>query len=214
MTNTAAAPGVTSEAGAHTIVPRAEFRVFGQNVIRDLRPRLWNGTTRLGWARTMPSEIYVLSRRTRASNVKVRDGLLDIKVNVGTTPQGYEIWQPSGKFHFPVAQVQLGTIARHLEVDVPEPLASAAAITFAQFVEMARRHTNLVPVEVAKTRWGFTIDGVMCEYAEVDINGARIETACVESDHYGRMAAVVEMLGLAGRPNVNYVNAASAIVGL
>jgi hypothetical protein len=32
-----------------------------------------------------------------AANVKVRDGLLDIKLKTGTTPQGHELFRPSGK---------------------------------------------------------------------------------------------------------------------
>jgi hypothetical protein len=213
MTTTAAETNAAAPAADATItVPRAEFRVFGQGIIRDLQPRLWNGRTRLGQARTMPSETYVLSRRTRAANVKLRDGLLDIKLHAGLTPQGYEVWQPSGKFQFPITRDQWCTTARHLVVDMAEPLT--AAIAYDDFVERVRSHPDLVPVDVTKTRWGFTIDDVICEYAEVYFNGARVETACVESRDYGRMVHVIELLDLSGRPNVNYVRAASAIVGI
>ena len=33
-------------------------------------------------------------------------------------------------------------------------------------------------------RYGFTIDGIICEYAEVWFNGAMVESACVESENY------------------------------
>ena len=42
------------------------------------------------------------SVHTDEANVKVRDGLLDIKTKVGETPEGYEIFQPRGKFQLPV----------------------------------------------------------------------------------------------------------------
>jgi hypothetical protein len=41
------------------------------------------------------------------ANVKVRDGLLDIKTKVGETLEGYEIFQPRGKFQFPVKRPDL-----------------------------------------------------------------------------------------------------------
>jgi len=79
---------------------------------------------------------------------------------------------------------------------------------------MARAHADLVPVRVEKMRWGFTIDGIICEYAQVWFNGAMVESACVEGEDYGAMRDVVEELGLASRPNVSYLTAPARIVGL
>ena len=84
----------TTAEEAAKIVPRAEFRVFGRGIIDSVKSRLWNGKTVLFQARKMPAETYFLSRRTNEANVKVRDGLLDIKTKVGATPEGYEIFQP------------------------------------------------------------------------------------------------------------------------
>lgn len=44
-------------------VARAEFRVFGQDIIDDVRSRMWNGRTVLAQSRRMPAETYILSRR-------------------------------------------------------------------------------------------------------------------------------------------------------
>ena len=201
----------TSAAEAARIVPRAEFRVFGQDVIEAVKARMWNGKTVLFQARKMPRETYFLSRLTNDANVKVRDGLLDIKVKVGETPEGYEIFQPRGKFQFPVSAEALAAILAHLLVEVPEDRASW---TTDEFIRAARRHPNLAAVEVEKMRYGFTIDGVICEYAQVWFNGAMVESACVESDNYAAMRGVIEELGLADRPNVNYLKAAKRVVGL
>jgi hypothetical protein len=111
--NTQTAPAgnvATSAEEAAKIAPRAEFRVFGHGIIEPLKGRLWNGKTVLQQARRMPAETYFVSRHTHGVNVKVRDGLLDIKVKTGETVQGYEIFQPRGKFSFPVAQEDLVTI--------------------------------------------------------------------------------------------------------
>ena len=71
------------------IIPRAEFRVFGKNIIAGVQEHMWKCKATLYAARVMPEEIYFLSQRTNEANVKVRDGLLDIKTKVGETPEGY-----------------------------------------------------------------------------------------------------------------------------
>lgn len=83
---------------AAKIIPRAEFRVFGKDIISGVQEHMWKCKATLYAARIMPTEVYFLSRRTNEANVKVRDGLLDIKTKVGETPEGYEIFQPRGKY--------------------------------------------------------------------------------------------------------------------
>lgn len=201
----------TSAEEAAKIVPRAEFRVFGKAVIDVVRDRMWNGKTVLFQARRMPAETYFLSARTNEANVKVRDGLLDIKTKVGETPEGYEIFQPRGKFKFPVKKTELAAILANLGVEVA---LAKEVYTFEEFVALARAHGDLTPVSVEKMRYGFTIDGVICEYAQVWFNGALVESACAESENYAAMKAVVEGLGLAGMPNTNYLRAAKRVVGM
>jgi hypothetical protein len=201
----------TSADEAAKIVPRAEFRVFGQGVIETVRAHMYNGRTVLFQARRMPAETYFLSANTDEANVKVRDGLLDIKSKVGETPEGYEIFQPRGKFKFPVSRADLETILSHLRVRVA---LDKDAYGIDEFVAMARKHAELRVVTVEKMRYGFTIDGVICEYAQVWFNGALLETACAESENYAGMKEVVEGLGISGMPNTNYLRAAKRVVGL
>ena len=201
----------TTAADAAKIAPRAEFRVFGHGIIDRVKERMWNGKTVLYQARRMPAETYFLSAATDEANVKVRDGLLDIKTKVGETPEGYEIFQPRGEFQFPVGREDLATILSHLKVDVPLDQDSDS---FEAFVAMARRHPDLSPVTVEKMRFGFTVDGIICEYAQVWFNGALIESACAESENYAGMQQVVDGLGLAALPNTNYLKAAKRVVGM
>ncbi len=211
MTDPYARNAATTAEEAAKIVPRAEFRVFGQGVIDAVKEKMWNGRTVLQQARRMPAETYVLSARTNEANVKVRDGLLDIKTKVGETPEGYEIFQPRGKFRFPVKKAELATILAHLGVEVP---LETDAYTFDEFLALARRHPDLTPVTVEKMRHGFTIDGVICEYAQVWFNGALVESACAESEDYAAMRSVVEALGLVAWKNTNYLRAAKQVVGM
>ena len=201
----------TTAAEAANIAPRAEFRVFGHGLIDRVKERMWNGKTVLYQARRMPAETYFLSAATDEANVKVRDGLLDIKTKVGETPEGYEVFQPRGKFQFPVRREDLATILAHLKVELP---LDQDSYTFDAFVAMARRHPDLCPVTVEKMRYGFTVDGIICEYAQVWFNGALIESACAESENYAGMQQVVDGLGLAALPNTNYLKAAKRVVGM
>ena len=211
MTDVFAKNTATSVEDAAKIVPRAEFRVFGHGVIELVKSKIWNGKTVLFQARKMPAETYFLSALTNEANVKVRDGLLDIKTKVGETPDGYEIFQPRGKFQFPVKREDLATILSHLKVTLELPQDT---YTIEEFIAMARRTPGLAAVSVEKMRYGFTIEGIICEYAQVYFNGAMVETACAESENYEGMKKVVEGLGLAAMPNTNYLKAAKVVVGM
>ena len=211
MSDVFAKNAATSAEEAARIVPRAEFRVFGKDIIEGGKAKMWNGKTVLFQARRMPAETYFLSANTNEANVKVRDGLLDIKTKVGETPEGYEIFQPRGKFQFPVKREDLATILSHLKVELA---LDQATYTIDEFIALARQHPALVPVTVEKMRYGFTIDGIICEYAQVWFNGAMVESACAESENYDAMKGVVEGLGISAMPNTNYLKAAKQVVGL
>ncbi len=214
MTATPTKNVATTAEEAAMIKPRAEFRVFGHGIIDAVNTHMWNGKTVLQHARTMPAETYFVSRHTQGVNVKVRDGLLDIKVKTGETEEGYEIFQPRGKFKFPVSKKDLATILAQLKADMPPELKNLETCTFEAFLAAARKHPDLVPVTVEKMRWGFTIDGTICEYAKVHLNGALLESACVESEDHAAMRAVIEGLGLSARSNVSYPKALAGVVGV
>jgi len=201
----------TSAEEAAKITPRAEFRVFGHGVIDLVKQKMWEAKAVLEKARKMPPETYFLSVRTSEANVKVREGLLDIKTKVGQTPEGYEIFQPRGKFQFPVKREELATILSHLKVDIR---LDKETYTLEEFIAMARKHPDLVPVAVEKMRYGFTVGGIICEYAQVWFNGALVESACCESENYAGMRQVIEALGISAMPNTNYLKAAKRVVGM
>jgi adenylate cyclase len=193
------------------IVPRAEFRVFGQNVIDLVQKKMWDAGATLQKARAMPAETYVISRHADAANIKVRDGLLDIKLKTGETAEGYEIFEPAGKFRFPVQQADLTAAIGHLNAAMP---FDKSAYTCDEFLSLAHTHPDLATVKVDKTRYGFIVNGVICEYARVLTNGAVIETACCESENHEAVKHVAESLGIAAMPNTSYVKALKHIAGM
>ena len=201
----------TSSSDAEKIIPRAEFRVFGHGIIERIKEKMWDAKATLFKARKMPEETYFLSLHTDTVNVKVRDGLLDIKTKTGETPEGYEIFQPRGKFEFPVQREELATILQHLQVNMA---LDKESYTLEEFTNMARASSDLVPVKVEKMRYGFSVNGIISEYAQVWFNGAMVETACCESEDYAGIKAAVAALGLDELPNTNYLKAARQVVGM
>lgn len=210
MTDVYAKNVAVSADDAAKLTPRAEFRVFGKDIIENVKERMWECKATLYKARVMPAETYILSKKTNEANVKVRDGLLDIKTKVGQTEEGYEIFQPRGKFQFPVKKEELQTILENLQVEIA---LNKEEYSFDEFCQMVKDHNDLTLVTVEKKRYGFSVNGVICEYAYVWFNGALVETACCESEDYASMKTAVEALGLSSMENTNYLKAAKKVVG-
>lgn len=200
----------TSAEESEQITPRAEFRVFGQGIIDIVGISMWHAQAKLFKIR-QSSETYILSRHTDEANVKIRDGLLDIKIKVGETEEGYEIFQPRGKFQFPVKQEELAAIFDNLQASIKLVQPSC---TFDEFLDLVAESPDLTAVAVDKERYGFSVDGVICEYGEILFNGALVETACAESEDYSAMKSVIEKLEIASFENTNYLKAAKEIVGM
>lgn len=200
----------TSAADAEQIVPRAEFRVFDQGIIDIVKPAMWKARATLFKVR-QSGETYILSRHTNEANVKIRDGLLDIKIKVGETRSGYEIFQPRGKFQFPVKQDELATILENLR-SMKE--LHQDSYTFDKFLELIRTTDDIASVDVHKQRYVFSVDGVTCEYGKILFNGAMVETICVESEDYAAMEQVIDKLEISSFENVNYLKAAKRVVGM
>lgn len=200
----------TTAEESEKIIPRAEFRVFGQGIIDIVGLAMWHAQAKLFKIR-QSAETYILSRHTNEANVKIRDGLLDIKIKVGETDKGYEIFQPRGKFQFPVKDEELATIFKSLLTPVSP---GKSACTLEAFLDLVTKNPDLTAVSVEKQRYGFSVDGVICEYAEVLFNGALVETACAESEDYEAMESVIKKLEIDAFENTNYLMAAKKVVGM
>jgi hypothetical protein len=200
----------TSAEEAEKIIPRAEFRVFGQGIIDIVGLSMWNAQAKLFKIR-QSEEIYILSSHTNEANVKIRDGLLDIKTKVGETDKGYEIFQPQGKFQFPVQKEELDSIFNNLLAQIPFDKPSC---TLEEFLDLVDESPDLAAVSVEKERYGFSVDGVICEYAEVLLNGALVETACAESEDYAAMESAIKKLEIEAFENTNYLMAAKQVIGM
>ncbi|HAK46021.1 MAG TPA: hypothetical protein DCO79_08910 [Spirochaeta sp.] len=210
MADVFAKNAATSSEDAAKIIPRAEFRAFGQGVIDKVTLTMWKAQAKLFKIRTS-SETYFLSAHTNEANVKVRDGLLDIKTKVGETDDGYEIFQPKGKFEFPVKKDEVATILQNMKVEVE---LKQDSYTLEDFIGIVKAHPDLAAVEIDKKRFGFSVDGIICEYGEILFNGSKLETVCCESEDYAGMKSAIEALEIGDYENVNYLKAAKLSIGM
>ena len=200
----------TSAEDASKIIPRAEFRVFGQGILDIVKPAMWKAQAKLFKVRTS-GETYFLSKLTNEANVKVRAGLLDIKQKMGETDDGYEIFQPKGKFQFPVKKDDVAVILKSMLVEI---FLEKATYTLDEFIAIVNEHPDLAAVDVQKKRYGFSIDGIICEYGQICFNGAMLETTCCESEDYVGMKKAIEALEISKYANVNYQKAAKNVIGM
>ncbi|WP_207260201.1 hypothetical protein [Desulfovibrio sp. Huiquan2017] len=210
MTDVYTANTATSAEEASKIVPRAEFRVFGQGILDIVKKSMWKAQAKLFKVRES-RETYFLSAYTNEANVKVRDGLLDIKTKVGETENGYEIFQPRGKFQFPVGRAEVATILENMKAKVD---LTKDEYTLDDFIAIVNAHPGLAAVSVFKKRFGFSVDKIICEYGIIEFNGAVLETACCESEDYAGMTKAIEALEIGSFENRNYLKAAKSVIGM
>ncbi len=192
------------------IKPRYECRAFAQSLgiveenIRRLSPMTQYRES---------LEIYIMSAGNDENNTKIRNELMDIKVLV-SRDQGLEQWNPRMKGKFPMTAQ---SIAEEIfpAFGVTTPALQRDTYTLKQFLqEIIEPHRQLAAVNVFKQRYGFEIQGCTAEIAEVYINGARIRTACLESEDKNAVLAAVENIALDKFDNVNYLLAIKRVIGM
>jgi exopolyphosphatase / guanosine-5'-triphosphate,3'-diphosphate pyrophosphatase len=192
-----------------TIVPRWEWRAFGEDVAATAA----DGLARAGADRVEESrEMYVLSELSDAS-VKVRDELVDVKRLLTVADDGLEQWVPVMKAPFPVAAAN---VARMLEaLGAPAADLERPAYTLDELrEEIVAPCAWLRAVEVAKRRVHYTVGGCMAEATELRIAEGAVRTVAVEAEDPERVRATVRDLGLAGRPVVCVARGLKALAGI
>ena len=206
MTDRQGAEPATSGAAAPP-VSRWEWRTFGD--------RFGEAEERLGALAPEradeSSEVYLLSAEANTS-VKLRDGVVDVKVLEEVDEDGLERWRPILKAGEPLATADVATVAEALGAVTPPQAVS----TFAELADgLVRANGALVrAVELQKRRRHFEVGGCMAELTELELGGRTTRTVVVESEHPERVLAAARELGLGGRRNVNLPRQLKALVGL
>jgi exopolyphosphatase / guanosine-5'-triphosphate,3'-diphosphate pyrophosphatase len=190
---------------------RFEFRVWGNHLI-PFRDRLAALATPSGPRES--AETYVLSRATDAANVKIREGLLDLKLMIEQLGR-LERWRPLLKAGFPLdSRTIVEQVFPHLGAPVPH--IAQPSYTHGEFIrDLVRPHRDLAIVEVVKVRTKFTVERYTAEFSEVKIaGGATSETVAIESDDPAAVLRAIAKLGLNSHANINYVRHLKLMTGM
>jgi exopolyphosphatase/guanosine-5'-triphosphate,3'-diphosphate pyrophosphatase len=155
-------------------------------------------------------EVYLLSRLTDA-NVKVRDGLLDVKQLERVDDDGLEQWTPVLKAEFPVPAGQVAAVLERLGVEVE---LSRDAYSLDELIgEVAGGCPDLRAVRVHKRRQRYTVGGCMSELTDLHTDVGDTRTVAVESEDAAAVIAAVRELGLGDLPNTSFPRGLKALAG-
>ncbi|MBD3927213.1 Ppx/GppA family phosphatase [Nocardioides cavernae] len=191
---------------APAVVPRWEWRTFGNDLdaLDALAP--------LRTAAPVESdETYVLSMYGDAS-VKVRDGVLDVKVLQQVSGAGLQLWVPTMKAPFPL---DTGAVAAAFAaLGAPPPETRRTELGLDQLVEdLVAPRDDLRVVAIHKGRRRSIVDDCMVELTAVSAEGRTVTTVAVESPDPDLVSRTIGRLGLDGRPNVCVARGLKSVLG-
>ena len=188
------------------IVPRWEWRSFAHAF-----PRADAAIDALTPVSTEDSEeLYLLA--PGGDNVKIRDGLLDIKVLRETDGDGLQRWEPVLKAAFPLDAAATRAAFEGLGLTVPDlvgdgstldGLLGAVTETSGATGDDDAVQRAVRPVRVRKHRVRYEIGGCQAERSTMEVDGQRTATIAVESPDAAAVVAAVRSLGLGDYRNLD-----------
>lgn len=194
-----------------SVIPRYEFRVFG-NSLSEYEDKI-KQYSKKEMTREMNS-VYLLTPWKRKNNVKIRQGVMDIK-HLEKEYECLQQWNPFLVGSFPlVADVIKSVVFPALGIVCP--VFERKKYSLKQFIEeVILIDPDITVVYVWKKRHAYTVEGCITEIAEIKVNGATIKTICVESEDPEKIIAAKQLIGFDKKvENVNYPLALKRIMGL
>lgn len=193
------------------IIPRFEFRAFGNNF--DSIEAKMQELAKVEKTREI-SEIYLMTLANTENNIKIRKKKMDIKVLV-QEKNGLEQWLPELIGEFPMKMAILENEV-FPALGVPAPVFEKEEYTLKEFIcSIVKDDPDVVAAHTRKIRHAFTINHCICEMADVYVNGALIKTIAVESEDPKLVSETKKLLGFTDDfENVNYPQAIKRIIGL
>jgi len=192
------------------IIPRWEWRCFAPS-LASLAEAI---SIPVDAAPRESDETYVLDLTGRISeNVKIRDGVLDVKHLIKTGSEGLELWEPTLKAHFPLGQEQVAAVFGPWWP--PAAASIRESYSFEQLVEdVVAPRPALRLVAVHKSRRGFTFAGCLAELAQISTASLGVQSFSLEHEDPQRVLAALGVLRLEARANTNYILGLKRALGL
>lgn len=191
---------------ATNITPRWEWRTFGQEFLQAEEViKQWP----LGNIKNS-DELYVLST-VKNTNVKIRHGIIEVKILQAKNEQAVEQWCPAAKEGLPISANALMRLCKYMGT-TPARL-KRAHYTCKQFLmEVVEPNPLLKIVHVKKTRHIYVINQCIVEVADVVFAGMPLKTICIEHSQPEQVLRTAKELGLERRRNVSYIKALKRFV--
>jgi exopolyphosphatase/guanosine-5'-triphosphate,3'-diphosphate pyrophosphatase len=187
------------------VIPRWEWRVFGTEYASAERAfaALPAGPVE------ETDEIYLVG--AAENNVKIRNGLLDVKLLREVDPDGLQRWEPVLKRAFPVPHVEVKAVLDAL--GVAAFAASRDAYTVEEFLAGVTEGGPAVRVvRLHKRRTRYALPGCKAEIADIDTDTHSVRTIAVESEDASAVIRAVRELGLGDSANTSYQRGLAALV--
>lgn len=192
-------------------MPRYEFRIFGNN-LKIYEDKII-GLSEKEITRHMDS-VYLLTPWKRKNNVKIREGVMDIKL-LEQEYEGLQQWNPFLVGKFPLkAEIIKSVVFPALGIE--SPVFERNKYSLKQFIaEVVSIDPDLAVAYVLKTRHAYTVNDCITEIAEIMVNGASIKTICIEAEDPEKVQKAKEMIGIGAElENVSYPLAMKRVMGL
>ena len=156
-------------------------------------------------------ETYILSAVSPHS-VKIRDGCLEIKTLLQTSPAGLQRWRPQASMRFPVDEHTLNTAWRSWAI--PAPMLTRIHCTRDELLnEIVAQEPLLRAVFVRKVRTRIQLQGCAGEFVSLSVLGEHWESIAFESIDPISILKAVRSIGLENAINISYPAALKRIVG-
>ena len=190
------------------IVPRWEWRTFAETF----------GEADRRFAALVPEkidesdELYLLSPLAD-ENVKIRDGLMDVKRRQRVDADGLEQWMPVMKNAFPMLAADVAKVLDALGL-APPPRARAQYTLEQLLSELTEPGGAVRAVGVHKRRARYRVSGCLAEMTEVVAAAKRTRTIAIESEDPARVIDAVRAMGLGRFENVSYPRGLKRLIGM
>jgi len=187
-----------------TIIPRWEWRTFSTNFgaaedyISKLEPTGIQES----------DETYLIS--PTGHTVKIRAGLMDIKLLREVGRNGLERWEPVLKAEFPLSGEHVHAVFSALREPTPE--LAREEYTLKQFLtELVEPAPGVRQVPVRKRRARYRIEGCTSELTDVEVGDWLTRTIAIESEDLAAVVSGVSAVGLGARVNTSYPRGLGAL---
>ncbi len=158
-------------------------------------------------------EIYIATAAKDDTNIKIRDGFLDIKELIETRGD-LERWRPRVQYKLPVTKEMLeGDVLPGLGIAL-SPLRCSTYALDQLLEEVVLPAPKMAVASVFKRRFTFTVNGCMTELDEVWINGAGLHSVTIESMDPSAVLEARNRLRLDNLENVSYPQAIKRVMGM